>query len=134
LGRGRRGGFLRGLGSALDALTKTGVVLGGLFAAWQYWEAKVDKRVERTMEYIVRYEDGRVGDARRRIDAGLRPYLAQFQEIAASGISEADRNAMVLTIVTEARADTGRSRASRRARATGSATRRWRANISPPAT
>src|SRR5262249_7698488 len=39
------------------------------------------------------------------IDASLRPYIKQFEEIAASGISEADRDAMVLTIVNESRGE-----------------------------
>lgn len=85
----------------IDAISKIGIVAGGLFAGWQYWEAKTDKRTERTTAYIERYEDGRVGDARREINGKLRPYIAQFRQVAVSGISPQDRDAMVLALTEE---------------------------------
>lgn len=88
----------RGLFLTLDVLAKLGVLAGGLFAAWQFWEAKADQRVARTTAYIERYEEGRVGEARRRINAELRNYLTQFQEISAAGISSADRDEMLLSL------------------------------------
>lgn len=85
----------------VDLITKLGVVAGGLFAGWQYWEAKVDRRIERTTHYLERYEDGSVAQARERIESGLRPYLQQFDELSTGGLSQRDRERVVLAIVDE---------------------------------
>lgn len=84
---------------AIDALSKIGILIGAIFAGFQYLEAKQDAKVSRAVSYIDRYESGSISEARRRIDSALVKYLEQFRELDAEGISRADRDALVLAMV-----------------------------------
>lgn len=77
------------------------LVAGGGFAAWQFLESRNDARVERTMEYILRYEDGPVGESRRSIRTALRPFASQFAEMG-STVAPESRDQMISTLMEEA--------------------------------
>ena len=88
------------LAQAVDILAKLGLLAGGAFAVLQFLDAKEEARVQRTMTYIARYEDGSVNSARQTIGDALRPYLAQFSRISEDGgVTGDDRDAMVMTLV-----------------------------------
>jgi hypothetical protein len=88
--------FVDGL---LDKLTKAGILIAGVFALYQFMDAKQDARVQRTSEYITRYEEGTPAAALRRINAALRPYAPQFEKLTGEdGLSAATRKDMVLTL------------------------------------
>lgn len=89
---------IRRLTIVATLISQGALIVGGLFAAYQFMESRKDARVERTMEYILRYDDGRVGDSRRAIQSALRPFLPQFAEIE-GGVAPEDREDMVLTLV-----------------------------------
>lgn len=55
----------------LDAATKVLVILGGVFTAWQYLEAKQTARIERTFEYVELLSRGEAAPARQAITAEL---------------------------------------------------------------
>lgn len=86
------------LTSVIETVYKAGLILGGLFAAWQYWEAKLDAQIARTIAYVDRFESGSVGQARGEIREELLPYMSQFREVTAAGISDQDRDELVLSI------------------------------------
>lgn len=100
-GRPNRLRPIRWLSIVVTLISQGALIVGGLFAAYQFLESRKDARVERTMEYILRYEDGRVGDSRRAIQAALRPFLEQFAEFE-TGVAPASRDEMVLTLIDEA--------------------------------
>ena len=83
----------------LDVLGILGLLLGGIFAAIQYNDAKAAQRVARTFEYIERYESGDVAEARRAINRLLRPYIAQFKELESAGLPCEERDNLVRTII-----------------------------------
>jgi hypothetical protein len=88
--------FVDGL---LDKLTKAGILIAGVFALYQFMDAKQDAKVQRTSVYITRYEDGTPAAAIRRINAALRPYLGQFAKLTGEGgLSAETRNEMVLSL------------------------------------
>lgn len=88
-------------GQVVDIVTKLGVIAGSIFAAWQYWEAKELRRIERTTHYLERYESGRIAEARERIEGGLRPHLGSFEEVSAGGLSPQARESVVLAVLEE---------------------------------
>lgn len=85
----------------LEVITKLALMAGGIFAAWEYWEAKKDARIARATTYFERFENGEVGDARRRINGALRPYVGQLQMLDPAELSFADRDRIILAVVEE---------------------------------
>ena len=85
-----------------DVISKFALVAGGLFAVVQFLDARHDAKVERTITYITRFEDGRVSESRRAIANAIRPYIPQFREMeAAGGVTAEDRRQVVMTLVDE---------------------------------
>ncbi|WP_309642760.1 hypothetical protein [Phenylobacterium sp.] len=56
----------------------------GAFAVWQYSSLLSGTATTHTMDYIKRYEDGRVADARQDISNTLRTYADQFNRLQLS--------------------------------------------------
>ncbi|TAD75326.1 MAG: hypothetical protein EAY70_10615 [Sphingomonadales bacterium] len=83
----------------LDVLGIAGLLVGGIFAAIQYVDAKAAQRTSRTFEYIERYESGDVAEARRAINRVLRPYLEQFEDLEAEGLPRKERDDVVRSII-----------------------------------
>lgn len=83
----------------LDVLGIAGLLVGGIFAAIQYVDAKAAQRTSRTFEYIERYESGDVAEARRAINRVLRQYLEQFEELKAAGLAREERDDLVRSII-----------------------------------
>lgn len=94
-----RAGWLGGLG---DLVSKAALIAGGVFAAAQFMETQKDARIGRTMEYILRFEDGRVGESRRAINAALRPYAPQFVSLEAEGGVDAETRKRIVSTLLEA--------------------------------
>jgi hypothetical protein len=61
--------------------TVVAVVAGGSFALVQFFSAKHVEKINRTMEYIQRYEDGNVASARRSINDAIRPMEKDIQNL-----------------------------------------------------
>ena len=83
-----------------EVLSKLALVIAALTAIWQYFEAQRENRIERVMEYISRYEQGDVAQARRMVREIMRPYYKQFSEMDGE-ISEQQRTDIVLFLVEE---------------------------------
>jgi hypothetical protein len=97
-----RNGLLAFMSAGGTLISQVALIAGGIFAAFQYIDARRDAQVEHTMEYIVRYEDGRVGESRRAIETALRPYLPNFAEIQNQGVRSQDRIDVISTLMTVA--------------------------------
>lgn len=75
------------------------VLIGVIFGGYQFLEAQKDAKVQRTMDYILRYEEGHVGEARRAINTALRPHISAFEELDAAGVTRAQKQEMLTTIL-----------------------------------
>jgi hypothetical protein len=62
-------------------ITSIAVAVGGGFAGCQYTSAQEVEKINRTMEYIQRYEDGSVATARRSINDSLRYIEIRLQKL-----------------------------------------------------
>lgn len=83
-----------------EMLWKAAIILGALFAGYEYFEAREAKRVERSMTYIDTFERGDVASARAVVNAALRPYASDFAAMARQGgVSAADKKAIIQTLV-----------------------------------
>jgi hypothetical protein len=60
------------------------VCVAGVFALWQYFSIQNGIATTHTMDYIKRYEDGPVADARQEISRMLRSYSNQFNRMRLS--------------------------------------------------
>lgn len=78
-----------------------GVIGGGLWGFYQYDQLRQSQRVERTMAYIQRYEEGSTAIAVIHMRTTLRAYVEQFNALQADGVSASDRRDMILTIADE---------------------------------
>lgn len=91
----------------LDPLAKLGLAGAAILACMQYWQANNLEKLSRTFSYIEDFERGETASARRKLNAALRPYLADFITINEQndGVTESDRRDMLLLIVEEAPED-----------------------------
>jgi hypothetical protein len=79
---------------------KAAIVIGALFAGYEYLEAREAKRVERSMTYIDTFERGEIASARAVVNAALRPYASDFAAMARrGGVSAADKKAIIQTLI-----------------------------------
>lgn len=68
----------------LDASTKIGLLVGGLFTGWQYLEAKQTQRVERTFNFVSTLNQGDTAKAREAISTELRGQLPELSQVHAT--------------------------------------------------
>lgn len=87
-------------GHLFEILSKFGLAMAAVFALYEFRDAQDVRRTERAMAYVDRFEQGSVAEARRALNAALRPYHRQFVELAAQGgISVEDKGAIILTLM-----------------------------------
>lgn len=83
-----------------EIAAKIGLAGAAIFAIVQYRDAQEARRVERAMTYIDMFERGEIAEARRALNAALRPYQQQFAELAKQGgVSADDKKAIILTLM-----------------------------------
>jgi hypothetical protein len=83
----------------IETYWKIAIVAAALFAVYQFLDALEDRRVERSMDYIANFERGPVASARATVNAALRPYAADFAQMAKQGVSAEDKKAIIKTLV-----------------------------------
>jgi len=94
-------GALHVVGRVIDLSSRVALLAAGAFAVVQYLQSLQDLRVERTTQYITRYEDGNASVARRSINSLFRPYVAQFNELRQLGGVSPDMQYEIVKAIAE---------------------------------
>lgn len=79
--------------SWFDILTKLGAVAGAVFIVFEYNARQQDARVQRTMDYVQRFESGPVGEAQRVITRSLRDTESIMPDLYSADFSETSSQA-----------------------------------------
>ncbi|MEO1036139.1 MAG: hypothetical protein AAFX44_11315 [Pseudomonadota bacterium] len=90
-----------------DPLSKLGLAGAAVLAVLQYLQVNDLEKSSRTFEYIEDFERGSTAEARRSLNATLRPYVDDFIELERvnDGIRPEDRNEILLAIIEDAADD-----------------------------
>jgi hypothetical protein len=91
-----------GLHFVFKHLGTIAIVIGAIWAIYQFQESKRLTRVARTGEYITRFEEGDAADARAAIDSTRRDYLRQFNELNKEGPLSPDARRKISASIIEA--------------------------------
>ena len=82
-----------------EILAKTGLLLGGFFAVIEFYSAVDAKRIDRTLNYVEKFESGSISNARRLLRSKTRPYYKQFSNIGKEGLTEEDKKQITLLLI-----------------------------------